>query len=50
MRSMLSFDRWVERVRDSTMQDYLAKVRAFVRYLKPEFLDERSEICELEEV
>jgi hypothetical protein len=32
-----------------SLQDYLLKVGGFVRYLKPEFLDELSEACELEE-
>jgi hypothetical protein len=33
----------------STLRDQLGQVRSFVRYLKPEFLDEVSESCVLEE-
>src|SRR6266704_1197372 len=33
----------------STLRDHLGQVRSFVRYLKPEFLDEVSESCTLED-
>ena len=33
----------------STLRDYLAQIGSVVRYLKPEFLDELSESCALEE-
>jgi predicted RNA-binding protein len=33
----------------TTLQEYLSRVGSFVRYLKPEFLDELSEVCELDE-
>ncbi len=34
----------------STLRDYLAQVTPFVRYLKPDFLDELSELCGAEDV
>ncbi len=34
----------------SALRDYLDQARPFVRYLKPEFLDELSESCVLEDV
>jgi predicted RNA-binding protein len=34
----------------SALRDHLGQVRSFVRYLKPEFLDEVSESCILEDV
>src|SRR6266571_1164871 len=34
----------------STLRDYLSQIGGFLRYLKPEFLDELSESCEIEEV
>lgn len=33
----------------SALRDQLGQVRSFVRYLKPEFLDEVSESCVLED-
>jgi hypothetical protein len=33
----------------STLRDKLSEVRSVARYLKPEFLDELSESCEIEE-
>jgi hypothetical protein len=33
----------------STLRDYLTQVGAFLRYLKPQFLDELSESCALDE-
>jgi hypothetical protein len=33
----------------STLKSRLAEAAAFVRYLRPEFLDEMSEVCEVEE-
>ncbi len=33
----------------STLRDYLAQVTPFVRYLKPDFLDELSEPCSAED-
>jgi hypothetical protein len=34
----------------STLRESLKRVETFVRYLKPDFLDEMSESCEIEEV
>ncbi len=34
----------------STLKERLEEVGSFVRYLKPQFLEELSEVCEVEEV
>lgn len=33
----------------STLRDHLAQVKSFIRYLKPQFLDELSEACVIED-
>ena len=33
----------------SSLKDQIKKVAAYIRFLRPEFLDELSESCELEE-
>lgn len=33
----------------STLRDYMDRICGFLRYLKPEFLDELSESCALED-